>query len=122
MYAVFKTGGKQYRAAKGERLRVERLEVEEGATVEFDQVLLVGKGSNVKLGNPLLSGSKVKAKVTSQGRAKKVDVVKFKRRKNYRRLKGHRQPFTEVEIISITGAPRKRAKKVNVDNKESMSS
>ncbi|MGE4658076.1 MAG: 50S ribosomal protein L21 [Gammaproteobacteria bacterium] len=122
MYAVFKTGGKQYRAAKGERLRVERLEVEEGATVEFDQVLLVGEGSNVKLGNPLLSGSKVKAKVTSQGRAKKVDVVKFKRRKNYRRLKGHRQPFTEVEIISITGAPRKRAKKVNVDTKESMSS
>ena len=122
MYAVFKTGGKQYRVAKGERLRVERLEVEEGTTVEFDQVLLVGEGSNVKLGNPLLSGSKVKAKVTSQGRAKKVDVVKFKRRKNYRRLKGHRQPFTEVEIVSITGAPRKRAKKVNVDTKESMSS
>lgn len=122
MYAVFKTGGKQYRAAKGESLRVERLEVEEGTTVEFDQVLLVGEGSNVKLGNPLLSGSKVKAKVTSQGRAKKVDVVKFKRRKNYRRLKGHRQPFTEVEIVSITGAPRKRAKKVNVDTKESMSS
>ncbi|MDH3419169.1 MAG: 50S ribosomal protein L21 [Gammaproteobacteria bacterium] len=109
MYAVFKTGGKQYRASKGDRLRVERLEAEEGATVEFDQVLLVGEGTNVKLGSPLVSGSKVKAEVTSQGRARKIKVLKFKRRKNYMRVKGHRQHFTEVEITSITGGPRTKA-------------
>jgi len=109
MYAVFKTGGKQYRASKGDRLRVERLEAEEGATVEFDQVLLVGEGTDVKLGSPLVSGSKVKATVKSQGRAAKIKVLKFKRRKNYMRVKGHRQPFTEVEITSITGGPRKKA-------------
>ena len=101
MYAVFKTGGKQYRAAKGERLRIERLEMQEGATVEFEQVLLVGEGSKIDIGTPFIAGSKVQAKITLQGRAKKIDVVKFKRRKNYRRLRGHRQPFTEVEIFSI---------------------
>ena len=109
MYAVFRTGGKQYRATKGDRLRVERLDAEEGATVEFDQVLLVGDGADVKLGSPLVSGSMVKATVKSQGRGPKVKVVKFKRRKNYLRVKGHRQDFTEVEITSITGAPRKKA-------------
>ena len=109
MYAVFRTGGKQYRASKGDRLRVERLDAEEGATVEFDEVLLVGEGTDVKLGSPLVSGSKVKAKVRSQGRARKIKVLKFKRRKNYMRVKGHRQPFTEVEITSITGGARKKA-------------
>ena len=109
MYAVFRTGGKQYRASKGDLLRVERLDAEEGATVEFDQVLLVGEGTDVKLGSPLVSGSKVKATVKSQGRARKIKVLKFKRRKNYMRNKGHRQHFTEVEITSITGGPRKKA-------------
>ena len=109
MYAVFRTGGKQYRATKGDRVRVERLDAEEGATVEFDQVLLVGEGGNVKLGSPLVSGSTVKGKVTSQGRAAKIKVLKFKRRKNYMRTKGHRQHFTEVEITSITGGPRAKA-------------
>ena len=111
MYAVFRTGGKQYRASKGDRLRVERLAGNEGDAVEFDQVLLVGEGAKVKVGNPLVSGSKVKAKVTAQGKGKKVDVVKFKRRKNYHRLKGHRQLFTEIEVTGITGAPRKAAAK-----------
>ena len=111
MYAVFRTGGKQYRASKGDRLRVERLAGNEGDTVEFDQVLLVGEGAKVKLGTPLVSGSKVKAKVTAQGKGKKVDVLKFKRRKNYMRLKGHRQLFTEIEVTGITGAPRKAAAK-----------
>ena len=111
MYAVFRTGGKQYRASKGDRLRVERLAGDEGDAVEFDQVLLVGEGAKVKVGNPLVSGSKVKAKVTAQGKGKKVDVVKFKRRKNYQRLKGHRQFFTEIEVTGITGAPRKAAAK-----------
>ncbi len=109
MYAVFRTGGKQYRASKGDRLRIERLAGNEGDSVEFDQVLLVGEGAQVKLGTPLVSGSKVKAKVTAQGKGKKVDVLKFKRRQNYKRLKGHRQHFTESEITGITGAPRKAA-------------
>ncbi len=109
MYAVFRTGGKQYRASKGDRLRIERLAGNEGDSVEFDQVLLVGEGAQVKLGTPLISGSKVKAKVTAQGKGKKVDVLKFKRRQNYKRLKGHRQHFTEIEITGITGAPRKAA-------------
>ena len=108
MYAVFRTGGKQYRAAKGDRLRIERLDAAEGDAVEFDEVLLVGEGDNVKVGAPVVSGSKVKAKVMAQAKAKKVDVVKFKRRNNYQRLKGHRQHYTEVEITSITGAPRKK--------------
>ncbi len=109
MYAVFRTGGKQYRASKGDKLRVERLDAEEGATVEFDQVLLVGEGANVQLGSPLLAGGKVKAKVTSQGRGKKIVVLKFRRRTNYKRVKGHRQYFTEVEVTSISGSAPKKA-------------
>ena len=111
MYAVFRTGGKQYRARKGNRLRIERLDAEEGSTVAFDQVLLVGEGSDIKLGSPLVSGGRVEAKVTAQGRAKKVVVLKFKRRTTYKRVKGHRQHFTEVEVTSITvKAPAKAAK------------
>jgi len=109
MYAVFRTGGKQYRASKGDRLRVERLDADEGSTVEFNEVLLVGEGIDVKLGSPLVSGSTVKATVKAQGKGRKVKVLKFKRRKNYLRVKGHRQHFTEVEITSITGGPRKKA-------------
>jgi large subunit ribosomal protein L21 len=109
MYAVFRTGGKQYRASQGDRLRVELLDAAEGATVEFDQVLLVGEGADVKLGSPLVAGSTVKATVKAQGRHRKVKVLKFKRRKNYLRVKGHRQGYTEVEITSITGGPRKKA-------------
>ena len=104
VYAVFRTGGKQYRASEGAVLRVERLDAEEGATIEFDQVLLVGEGSNVKVGSPLVSGSTVKATVRAQGKGPKVKVLKFRRRKNYMRVRGHRQHFTEVEITSITGA------------------
>jgi large subunit ribosomal protein L21 len=104
VYAVFRTGGKQYRARQGERLRVERLEVAVGAAVEFDQVLMVGEGASVKLGAPLVAGGKVAATVVSQGRDDKIMIVKFRRRKHYRRIKGHRQAFTEVEITSISGA------------------
>jgi large subunit ribosomal protein L21 len=111
MYAVFRTGGKQYRAQKGDRLRVERLDAEEGATVRFDQVLLIGEGADVQLGSPILSGGCVEAKVTEQGRSKKVVVLKFKRRKNYKRVKGHRQHFTEVEVTSIMAAAPKKAVK-----------
>ena len=109
MYAVFKTGGKQYRAAKGDRLKIEKLDAAEGDSVEFDQVLLVGEGEGVKVGTPLVAGSKVKGKIVVQAREKKVDVIKFRRRQNYRRTHGHRQHFTLVEITGITGAPTKKA-------------
>jgi len=104
MYAVFRTGGKQYRARQGDKLRVEKLDAAVGDSVEFDEILLVGEGADVKVGAPLVEGGKVAAQVTAQGRAKKVEVVKFKRRKNYKRQYGHRQYYTEVEITSITGA------------------
>lgn len=101
MYAVFRTGGKQYRASKGERLRVEKLDAAEGASISFDQVLLIGEGSKVQVGSPLLAGSSVMARVLRQGKSKKVTVVKFKRRQNYLRQHTHRQFFTEVEITDI---------------------
>ncbi|MDH3274657.1 MAG: 50S ribosomal protein L21 [Gammaproteobacteria bacterium] len=109
MYAVFRSGGKQYRAAKGEVLRLEKIEADEGATVKFDEVLLVGEGSDVKVGSPLLSGSSVSGKVLRQGKSRKVPVVKFKRRQNYLRQGSHRQFFTEVEITAIAGASAKKA-------------
>ena len=109
MYAVFRSGGKQYRAAKGDVLRLEKIEADEGATVKFDEVLLVGEGSDIKVGSPLLSGSTVSGKVVRQGKSKKVPVVKFKRRQNYLRQGSHRQFFTEVEITGITGGSAKKA-------------
>ena len=109
MYAVFRTGGKQYRAAKGDVLRLEKIDAEEGATVKFDDVLLIGEGADVKVGNPVLSGSSVSGKVLRQGKSKKVPVVKFKRRQNYLRQGTHRQFFTEVEITAISGSGAKKA-------------
>ena len=108
MYAVFKTGGKQYRAAKGDKLKIEKLDVAEGDSVEFDEVLLVGEGDAVKVGTPLVAGSKVKAKVLVQAKDKKVDVIKFHRRKNYLRTYGHRQHFSLIEITGITGGAAKK--------------
>jgi len=104
MYAVFRAGGKQYRASKGERLKLEKFAADEGANVEFDQVLLVGEGKDVKVGSPLLDGSTVSAKVLRQGKSGKVTVTKFRRRQNYLRQHTHRQWFTEVEITGISGA------------------
>ena len=101
MYAVFRSGGKQYRASEGDRVRVERLDAEEGDAVEFDQVLMMGDGADVTLGSPLVEDGCVHGIVTAQGRGKKIVVTKFKRRKNYKRIMGHRQHFTEVEITSI---------------------
>jgi large subunit ribosomal protein L21 len=109
MYAVFRSGGKQYRAAKGDVLRLEKIDADEGATIKFDEVLLVGEGSDVKVGSPLLSGSTVSGKVVRQGKSKKVPVVKFRRRQNYLRQGTHRQFFTEVEITGITGGSAKAA-------------
>ncbi len=113
MYAVFRSGGKQYRAAKGDVLRLEKIEADEGATVQFDEVLLVGEGSDIKVGSPLVSGTSVSGKVVRQGKSRKVPVVKFKRRQNYLRQGSHRQFYTEVEItgISETGAKKAAPKK-----------
>ena len=117
MYAVFRSGGKQYRASKGEVLKLEKLDVEEGAKVSFDEVLLVGEGKDIKVGSPFLSGTKVSAKVLRQGRSKKVSVVKFRRRQNYLRQHTHRQFFTEVEITGISGESGAASKKSDADEK-----
>jgi large subunit ribosomal protein L21 len=109
MYAVFRSGGKQYRAAEGDVLRLEKIEADEGTTIKFDEVLLVGEGGDVKVGNPVVSGSTVSGKVIRQGKSKKVPVVKFKRRQNYLRQGTHRQFFTEVEITGITGGSAKKS-------------
>ena len=109
MYAVFRSGGKQYRAAKGDVLRLEKIEAEEGSNVSFDEVLLVGDGSDIKVGSPLVDGSSVTGKVLRQGKSRKVNVVKFKRRQNYLRQGSHRQFFTEVEITAIGAKSAKPA-------------
>ena len=101
MYAVFKTGGKQYRATTGDVIKVEKIDAEKGATVELDQVLMVGEGEDVKIGTPYLEGGKVTATVVDHGRRDKIKVIKFKRRKNYRKQMGHRQYFTQLEITGI---------------------
>ncbi len=104
MYAVIVTGGKQYKVAEGETLRVEKLPADAGATVEFDKVLLVGEGGDVKVGAPYVEGGKVSAEVRGHGRGRKIKVVKFKRRKGYLRTQGHRQHYTEVRITGIASA------------------
>jgi len=101
MFAVIKTGGKQYRVSQGDRLRVESLDAGEGDAVNLDQVMMVGEGDNVTVGTPTVAGASVSAKVLTHGRGKKVDIVKFRRRKHYRRQMGHRQNYTEVEITGI---------------------
>ncbi len=101
MYAVIRTGGKQYRVSEGDTLRVEKLNADEGASVEFDEVLMVGNGDDVKIGKPTLEGGKVTATVVAQARAAKVMIIKFRRRKHYRKQQGHRQYFTEVKITGI---------------------
>ena len=101
MYAVIKTGGKQYRVAEGQKLRVEKLPGNAGDKVTFGEVLLLG-GDAPKIGKPLVGGASVAAEITAQDRGKKVVVFKFRRRKNYRRKNGHRQPYTELKITGIT--------------------
>ncbi|WP_433930561.1 50S ribosomal protein L21 [Sorangium cellulosum] len=101
MYAVIKTGGKQYRVAEGQKLRVEKLAGNAGDKVTFSEVLLVG-GDSPKIGKPLVNGASVAAEITGQDRGKKIVVFKFKRRKNFRRKNGHRQPYTELKITGIT--------------------
>jgi large subunit ribosomal protein L21 len=102
MYAVIVSGGKQHRVIEGETLKLEKLEAATGDTVEFDQVLMVGGGDDVKIGTPVVEGGKVTAEVVAHGRHKKVKIVKFNRRKHYRNETGHRQWFTEVKITGIS--------------------
>ena len=103
MYAVIKTGGKQYRVALGEKLKVETLVADVGAEVVLDQVLMVGEGESVRVGKPILSGATVKATVVSHGRGDKVRIFKMRRRKHYQKHQGHRQNYTELKIESIVG-------------------
>jgi len=102
MYAVVKTGGKQYRVKEGDRIRVEKLPGTVGSQVELSEVLMIG-ADQPKIGRPLVAGAKVVAKIVAQDRDRKVIVFKFRRRKNYRRKYGHRQPFTELQVLSLTG-------------------
>jgi large subunit ribosomal protein L21 len=103
MYAVVKTGGKQYRVTPGEKLKVEQITADVGAEIVLDQVLMVGEGETVRLGQPVLAGATVKATVVSHGRADKVKIFKMRRRKHYQKHQGHRQNFTELKIDSIVG-------------------
>ena len=103
MYAVIVTGGKQYRVEEGEVLRIEKLAAEEGATVEFERVLLVGEGESVTVGTPVVEGARVSATVRGHGRADKINIIKFKRRKHYMRRQGHRQHYTEIQVTGIAG-------------------
>ncbi len=101
MFAVVKTGGKQYKVTQGEVLRVEKLDAEVGSEVELSEVLMVADGDDVKIGTPILEGATVKAKIIEHGKAKKVIVFKKKRRKGYKKKRGHRQHFTTIEIQEV---------------------
>ena len=102
MYAVIKSGGKQHRVAEGELIKLEKLEVEVGGTVEFDQVLMVANGGDIKVGAPVVDGGKVTAEVVAHGRGDKIRVIKFRRRKHHRKQMGHRQWYTQVKITGIS--------------------
>ena len=103
MYAVVKTGGKQYRVAPGEKLKVEQIPADVGAEVILDQVLMVGEGESVRLGQPTVAGATVKATVVAQGRGDKIRIFKMRRRKHYQKHQGHRQGYTELKIDAIVG-------------------
>ena len=103
MYAVIKTGGKQYRVVAGEKIKVEQIPAEVGTQITIDQVLMVGEGEAVKIGAPLVAGATVSATVLSQGRHDKVRIFKMRRRKHYQKHQGHRQNYTELQIDTIAG-------------------
>ena len=103
MYAVIESGGKQHRVEPGEVLQLEKLDVVEGETIDFENVMLIGEGEKVSIGSPYIKGGKVSAEVLSHGRRDKITIIKMRRRKHYRRQAGHRQHFTEVKITEISG-------------------
>ncbi|CAM4017602.1 50S ribosomal protein L21 [Vreelandella rituensis] len=102
MYAVIKSGGKQYRVKEGQTLKLEKLEIPTGESIEFDEVLMVADGEDVKIGAPMLEGAKVAAEIVSHGRGDKITIIKFRRRKHSMKRQGHRQWFTEVKITGIS--------------------
>ncbi|MGF1762406.1 50S ribosomal protein L21 [Aliivibrio kagoshimensis] len=102
MYAIFQSGGKQHRVSEGQTLRLEKLDAETGATVDFDSVLMIANGEEITVGAPLVAGAKITAEVVKHGRGDKVKIVKFRRRKHSRKQMGHRQWFTEVKITGIS--------------------
>ena len=102
MYAVIETGGKQYRVTEGQSIKVEKLDADQGSSVDLDKVLLVANGDDIKVGAPYVEGGKVTATVKSHGRGKKVMIMKFRRRKHHQKIQGHRQHFTELEITGIS--------------------
>ena len=125
MYAVIESGGKQHRVVEGEILQLEKLDAAAGDKVKFDKILLVGEGESVKIGTPYVDGSQVEAEVTRQGRADKVNIIKFRRRKHSQKKQGHRQFFTEIKITGIkvkakakTKAKTKATAKAKVDEAE----
>ncbi|MBI0006162.1 MULTISPECIES: 50S ribosomal protein L21 [Gilliamella] len=101
MYAVFQSGGKQHRVSEGQVVRLEKIEVETGSEVVFDKVLMVANGEDIKVGAPFVEGATIKAEIVEHGRGEKVKIVKFRRRKHYRKQQGHRQWFTDVKITAI---------------------
>ena len=103
MYAVIKTGGKQYKVAAGEKIKVEQIAAEVGQEIAIDQVLAVGNGADLKIGTPLVAGASVKATVVAHGKHDKVRIFKLRRRKHYKKSQGHRQTFTELEISAVNG-------------------
>ena len=102
MYAVIETGGKQYRVEQGQTIKVEKINAEDGASVDIDKVLMVANGDDIKIGAPYVNGGKVTATVKSHGRGKKVMIIKFRRRKHSKKTQGHRQSYTELEITGIS--------------------
>ncbi len=103
MYAVIKTGGKQYKVAAGEKIKVEQIAAEVGQEIVIDQVLAVGNGAELKIGTPLVAGASVKATVVAQGKHDKVRIFKLRRRKHYKKSQGHRQTYTELQISAVNG-------------------
>lgn len=102
MYAVVSTGGKQYKLAQGDICRIEKLDAEEGTSIELDQVLMIADGDKISIGTPLVKGGKVTATVKAHGRAKKIEIMKFRRRKHHQKKTGHRQYYTEIEVTGIS--------------------
>jgi len=119
LYAVIESGGKQHRVEEGEVLQLEKLDAAAGDKVKFDRILLVGEGESVKIGKPYVEGGQVEAKVVKQGRGEKIKIVKFNRRKHFKKQQGHRQFFTEVEITAIKvkakAKPKAKAKSSDED-------
>ncbi|HFE39461.1 MAG TPA: 50S ribosomal protein L21 [Gammaproteobacteria bacterium] len=104
MYAVIKTGGKQYRVVEGQTIRVEKLDADEGSTVELDEVLMVANGDDIKIGAPYVENGKVSANIVEHGRGDKVRIIKFNRRKHFRKQMGHRQAYTAIKITGISAS------------------